>query len=83
MVAIRSDKALKTTIVTRGFMDEGAECMKVGCRMDCMTLSIVGILICYDNGWAAMIGKTVGHRGSTDATVGTTIERYQLIIGAG
>ena len=38
----------------RGFMDKGSECMKVGCRMDRMTLSVAGIQMHDDNGWVAM-----------------------------
>ena len=46
-----SDNLLEATIVMRGFMmDKGAKYTKLGCRMDGMTLSIVGILIHDDNG---------------------------------
>ena len=30
-----------------------------------------------------MIGKTVGHRGGTDATVEATMEGYKLSLGVG
>ena len=59
---MQSDDMLKATIVARGSMDEIAECMKLGCRVDCVTLSAVGTLIHDDSGWTAMSVDESGNR---------------------
>jgi hypothetical protein len=63
MIPIRSDKALQTTIASRGVMDKSAKSTKLGRRMNSMSLAVVGILMEKDNSRSAVCRNEAGNSG--------------------